>query len=801
MSKPGMWFAVLAPAVLSLAAEAVPSAEAPGAGAADLPVNRWTTLYDGPAVTYNNNKVHWILEMNRAVLWTVGPGMVGEESLSAFSVAEKAWSSKKALLPAGCAMGRDTGYVNYWSASSSVYLPGLRQILLLNPAGDPKATRWVPTNTWLIDPQSGACTAAGEVRMADDPEKFGYPESSNPARGTGLPAPQWGAMVYDSARKEALAFGGGACWGRVGDAAEPVKSGDWIYDETRKRIRRVTPDDAGNLQARRWFPAHCGTWTFSEASKKWAPIAQPLGQQPSGRLKPALAFDPESQRAVLFGGDDDTRCLNDTWIYDSRTRAWSEIKPATVPPPRASAAMVYLPDQKAILLAGGYSGGGVPLNDVWIFSLADNNWRRLGLDLPAATVNCSACYDTENRAVLLFASDFQGGRPGRKEAVHALRLDLATAPLGKAAPADPDSAYHCKNYWLEAQRTWLPDEWLSGPGAPEDEQAVRARLAALPANTWKLLNPPRKAPARVWGIHTYDPRTHKAFAYGGSHGGYDGMEVNTYDLLTNRWRAMADGTPHRPPWAYKSGGGVSGLSFSGCHMLGTHNRKSIGVDPESGCMLNVKGDVYEPRSHLYVGSIGTCPGTWSASTQPAYVTAPHGLYAYTAKGSAASLFRADVTAGKWETVAEGTGPAHAEANHVCYDAKRDRLVYFDAKSAAISTFEFKTKQWQQEKPDGKAPACATACSAYVEPLDAAVLFFPESKDAPQRLYCYKLAEKKWYAASLAGDQIRFDSLSNSISYDPELNLLVRVTQADRGGSVEILVLRLDAAALKLEALK
>ena len=466
--------------------------------AAEPPANTWTPLGDGaftlPEKGYPNMTgpaLCWIADRDMGLVAPVLTESEGRDGpgYRKISAEDPKWTFVPGKTPAGLVP-------DMWdSPKSYVYLPGLKKVLFV------KQEWWYsskkqPAAGWLLDPADASWEPISDsLSMSDKSADF------NPAPGRdGCRLPIWGAVCYDALNKEAVSFGGGGVWGRVGKEKEPVKPGDWIFDEVAKRVRRLLPDEKGITEARRWFPGHCGTWVFPEAEKKWKAIEQPLGRQPSGRILPGMAYDADEKKIVLFGGDDLARCLGDTWVYDCQTRTWNEAKPKVAPTARAGHAMVCVPGQKAILLAGGYAAGWVPLKDVWAYETAKGEWTRLGLDLPAPAGHAAADYDPKRKLVIMAV--YPGTRGNRKVPVYTLRLDLASAAKAQPEPVDSKTAYHCKG------RAWasdLPDEWLTGAGVPDKPEDVLARIKALPANTWKDMNPPKKARERTWGIYIYDP--------------------------------------------------------------------------------------------------------------------------------------------------------------------------------------------------------------------------------------------------------------------------------------------------------
>jgi len=769
--------------------------------AAEPAPNVWTPLNDG---TYPPPKGNWPSLTGPAFLWladrdcgVVAPMLTETEAKEGPGLRRISFENPKwEFIPGKTPATPDT----FDSPKGYVYLPGLKKILFL------KQEWWwsskkQPTAGWLVDPGDATWEPLlSPLSMSEDFEVY------NPAAKVTLPVPVgeaankagkrlpvWGAVCYDAHNKEAVSFGGGGVWGRVGKDKEAVKLGDWIFDEAAKRVRRLTPDDAGKVTlARRWFPSHCGTWAFAEADKKWKVIEQPLGQQPGARILPGMAYDAGEKKIVLFGGDDLMKCFGDTWIYDCATRTWSQVKTPVAPQARAGHALVYVPDQNTVLLIGGYAANWQPLKDVWAFNTSKAEWTRLGLDLPVPAGHASADYDPKRGLVVLVAY----ANPARNSKMPAftLKLNLASAQQAVPGPAgDPKLEYHCKGKGWGGK---LPDEWLAGSLAATDPKAGLQAVAAQPANTWVLRKPPYVPPGRDWGSNIYDPRTHRGYAWGGGHSTYPGADVIEYDVGLDRWVGMADAPNYNPVWLHGMVGGPPGISAGGWSLLPTHSRKSYGIDIASNSLITYVGDVYDLKHRMFVVNIGICPGKYGVASQVSFCPAPHGLYAY----STGLLVKANVAAGKWEEVAAG-GPKHDEHGHLCHDTKRDRLIYFERDTMKVWAFDFAGKKWAEEQVQGKSPAKAHGDSTYIPELDAALLVCAEDKNVPEKMFFYKLEERKWYSVPCTGDKFQFPNTSGrdfSPVYDPELKAVVRIKNCSR---MEVMVLRLDPSSLKLAPLE
>lgn len=773
---------------------------------AELPVNRWVPIGEGkftpPQDAHYPDLIGydlvWIPGIQKAV-FLPSFGKI-EADFWEFSLDNPEWVRRTGTAPEGQVPDRSS------SPRASCWLPGAKRILYLKQEWSYSRDKQ-PISGWLVNPEDGTWEPLEtDLSMSDRSADF------NIAAGCdGKRLPIWGTLVYDAHNREAVSFGGGGTWGRVGKEKEKVEPGDWIYDEAIGRCRRLTADDAGKVTAaRRWYPAHCGTWTFSEQSKGWSALPQPLGEQPAGRILAGMAYDSDEKKIVLFGGDDLARCFDDTWIYDCETRTWSEVRPPVKPQARASHAMVYVPEAKAVLMAGGYSGGWNKLGDVWAYSVAKNEWTLLGTDrsegpgsaaepsskrglgLPESTTYASAVYLPEKQAVLL------AGYPNhrRNTTLHTwlLKLDPSAAPKAQPEEVAPESAYHCKSI---RNPTLLPHEWEAGENKPGDPAAGRKELAALTANTWVKREGPTQSPDREWGHYAYDSKTHKGIAWGGGHSAYAGAELSEYDVLANHWRSMAHPTNYNPIWLHGMVGGPPGVSFSGWSLLPTHARKSYTVDHVSGMYITYVGDVYDPRHHTFVANIGECPGRYGVATQVSFVSTPHGLYGY----STGTLAKPDVKAGKWKVFATG-GPEHHEHHHLCYDSRRDRIIYFANKAMQVWTFDFNTKSWSEEKPAGPLPPAMTADSTYIPEMDAALLIFGERGGSEETMYFYKVGEQKWYTAPYAGDKPdRVNTgLNASPHYDPELKTLIRFASPGERW-IGVYVMNLEPEKLELTPIR
>ena len=200
----------------------------------------------------------------------------------------------------------------------------------------------------LYQGYSAAFDAVDVETWAYDVET-GVWENRNP---TVQPPTRWGSMmVYDPKADRVLLYGGAnfaeglAC----GFCTATTVLGDlWAYDY------------------------ESNTWTERHPSVS-----------PPPHHFPVLEYVPAIDRVVLFGGFQQgfASLFNDTWSYDYNTNRWTNLSPANPPAPRAYHYMALEPRTNRIVVFGGTlnpseTGDEVPIDETWIYDVADNSWQQ-----------------------------------------------------------------------------------------------------------------------------------------------------------------------------------------------------------------------------------------------------------------------------------------------------------------------------------------------------------------------------------------------------------------------------------------
>ncbi|MFO7674889.1 MAG: kelch repeat-containing protein [bacterium] len=194
------------------------------------------------------------------------------------------------------------------------------------------------------------------------------------------------------------------------------------------------------------------TWEMSLdtlAGYRWRRL-DPTGTPPSARFEPAMVYDPQGERMVVFGGERGGSMLGDVWelSLEVGNETWRQLFPeGTAPAPRRGCFACYHPARHSVIMFGGVDGAS-RFDDSWELCLDSLRWRELeptGTPPAARSHGVSAWDSVDNRILIV------GGRGPEQfyNDVHALSLEpgsegwTALSPGGQvpAARAGSGGAY------------------------------------------------------------------------------------------------------------------------------------------------------------------------------------------------------------------------------------------------------------------------------------------------------------------------------------------------------------------------
>jgi hypothetical protein len=120
---------------------------------------------------------------------------------------------------------------------------------------------------------------------------------------------------------------------------------------------------------------------FDTATRRWD-VLTPAGPVPPPRVFAASVAHPASRRMLVFGGAffgpffSDFAPYGDLWAYDVDHNAWHELHPSNPGPGARSRPSAWMIGDK-LYLFGGITAAFQVLNDLWVYDLHSNAWTEL----------------------------------------------------------------------------------------------------------------------------------------------------------------------------------------------------------------------------------------------------------------------------------------------------------------------------------------------------------------------------------------------------------------------------------------
>ena len=276
---------------------------------------------------------------------------------------------------------------------------------------------------------------------------------------------------------------------------------------------------------------------------------------PSPRLGHAMAYDSESDRVLLFGGETAplSNVLNDeTWVYDLNTDTWENRNPSPRPSARVQHAMAYDADSDRIILFGGWTGTGQS-TETWAYDFDSNTWtRRNPSESPLPRGGHFMAYDAASDRIVLF-----GGGDG-------------TTDLGDTWAYDYDG-----DRWIRMNPGTSPSP-RHGAAMAYDADADRAVLYGgidggdetwvydVNGDAWTLADEGSGPSSRFGARVSYDTESGRIVLFGGSSGGDE------------TWSHRFVSPPPSFPWPIVAAVGVAVAAAVAAILLVRRRRRKVG---------------------------------------------------------------------------------------------------------------------------------------------------------------------------------------------------------------------------------
>jgi hypothetical protein len=267
---------------------------------------------------------------------------------------------------------------------------------------------------------------------------------------------------------------------------------------------------------------------------------------PSGRAYTSMAFDSESQRVILFGGQtgDYQRSSSyngETWAFDVTTHEWTQMKPPSGPTPRIAAELVYDAESDRVIMYGGGLGPvsitwGV--NSTWAYDYNTNTWKEMAKG-PASHFGARLAYDAESDRIILFGGYNMSGNFYYND-TWSYDFNTDTWTEMKPSTSPPGRNYHAMTYDAKSDRVLIWGGSDVDGVKPVDDGSIWSY--DYNTNTWTETKPGTGAfPAmRDYPQIVYDTKADRTILYGGISIGDGGTDdkIWAYEYKTNTWTKL-----------------------------------------------------------------------------------------------------------------------------------------------------------------------------------------------------------------------------------------------------------------------
>jgi hypothetical protein len=243
------------------------------------------------------------------------------------------------------------------------------------------------------------------------------------------------------------------------------------------------------------------TWSYDPSTRRWSRVMSPVS--PSPRREVSLAFDSSIDRVVLFGGY--TGSANgETWWLDLQNGTWTQRFPSGAPPGRWGQSLTYDPAVRRVVMFGGSTGS--PLAETRLYDGVNNSWSSPGpANPPQARDNHAAAWDPLTRKVVIFGGASGGCCLGDTWSYNASRNEWyndapSPAPSSRyAVRAAHDRVSGKVTIFGGYTGSNQGDTWVYNPSA----------------RVWANPSPSPAPPARRYAALASDPTNGRILMFGG----------------------------------------------------------------------------------------------------------------------------------------------------------------------------------------------------------------------------------------------------------------------------------------------
>lgn len=267
-----------------------------------------------------------------------------------------------------------------------------------------------------------------------------------------------------------------------------------------------------------------------------------IASNPSPRIAPAMAYDSESDKVILFGGQTGIKWLTEmdgeTWAFDVAAKTWTAMKPHDGPKKSEAASMAYDIESDRVLMYGGLHLGHTTVGEMWAYDYNTNTWQQMTSG-PEDHLGGYIAYDSESDRVILFGGlSLISWNIFNDTWAYDFNTDTWTEMKLSASP--PARNAHGMAYDAESDRVII-----FGSAIPPDPYVWAYDYNT---DTWEQMPASSEMPGTLdWVSMTYDSQADRIILYGGVSGSGEFQDKTwAYDYNTNTWTEMKPGTNPGP---------------------------------------------------------------------------------------------------------------------------------------------------------------------------------------------------------------------------------------------------------------
>lgn len=245
------------------------------------------------------------------------------------------------------------------------------------------------------------------------------------------------------------------------------------------------------------------TWNVLSPSK-----APPLLDEAS------MAYDPISEKLILFGGLSNSIFLSQTWSWDGTT--WKQLSPSESPPARSQASLALDPSSGSLILFGGVNLNGY-LEDTWSWN--GSTWVPEPTPVfPTARKGASMAADPVTQTLILF-----GGLDSTGYLNDTWSWDSIHTTWVPLSPTHSPSARYQASMGSDNVQLILFGGFNAMTGDFGDTWSWNGSIP-----TWVPLSPLSSPPARYQSPLEFDTATQQLILFGGH--GASGFLADTWSF-------------------------------------------------------------------------------------------------------------------------------------------------------------------------------------------------------------------------------------------------------------------------------